>query len=293
MVGELIPAGDYRAGLALLVEDGRRAWELMSAGVRADQRDTAAIRASFNTTDTRSEAQKQRDEHGRAYYERAGLVGYPASVKKLRDTVGTLTTTAAGMDNAVSIYICDVDAASGAKGRNNMCIAVHSISIRFFVENPQTIEGVVTLSQLEQVTANNIFRASLIIDKQPNGALINQALIWNEASVNSALNLDSRKRIRVLRDVTDTLKPRTASFTRDNAADTYVAAVGLHPSMYNWYIPLKTPIRVEYDPDETDGDITKCTQNAMWLFLGARRFTATYKTIRLTYSCRIRFTDCR
>lgn len=293
MVGELIPAGDYSAGLALLAEDGRRAWQMMSAGVRADARDTAAIRASFNTTDTRSEAQKLRDEHGRAYYDRVGLVGYPQSVKKFWDTVGTLTTTGAGTDVAVSIYLVDVDAASGANNRNNMCIAIHSINIRCYIQNPKTTFGAITLGQAEEVTHEAGYRITALVDKQPNGALINQALIWNESTINSSINLDSRKRVRILRDVSDKLPPFNLQFTRNNGADTYVGA-GFPPAKYyNWYIPLKIPIRVEYDPSGTAGDISKCTQNAIFLFLSGASWAATWRTIQLTYSVRIRFTDCR
>ncbi len=227
-----------------------------------------------------------------ALHSRPGLDLFPPSVKKFVDVSDSLLVTAVGPVGAIQTNnLTPVAAASGAQGRNNMCIAIHSLQIRAVIFDEQTVSGAITLAQMLTAAREYTTRVTILVDKQPNKAAISAAEIWSGSNILTPLNLDNRKRVKIIRDHTSVIRKKVA-FTRNNAADTYSAAISKIHNHFEWYIPFKTPIKVEFDPDSTLGGIAQITDNAFSIWLMTGHYDVTYAAAKMDYTCRIRYTDC-
>ncbi len=270
----------------------KRGLRKYGADLRAEAAEERAIRIELANA-TRTGDKRKIQALAPLLIDRPGLSDlYPASVKKFVDVTDTLAVTATGKAGAVQTdNLTPVAVASGAGSRNNMCIAIHSLQIRGSVANEAEFNDTITLNNLTIAQRVAEVRITILIDRQPNKTAITADTIWSGTTIHSPLDLDIRKRVKIVKD-TSFLVGNPVLMTRDNAADTYSASSGVHRIPFKWYIPFKKPIRVEFNPDSTLGTIAQITENAFSIWIMSDKFTTTYYEPTLIYTSRIRFTDC-
>ncbi len=226
-------------------------------------------------------------------YRRTGLTGIGRGGNKkfvdLQDTLTTTGTGTTGADNASNLTIVAV--ASGPKNRNNMAIAVHSLYIRGDVELTGIADGDASVTDASETMIRGYVRIAVVLDKQPNKSAITAAQIWDFNDVNSPLNLDQRKRVKILLDKTCPISRSQVSYTSNDEATLMLLAGGNVRLLKKWYLKFKKPIRVEFDPDVPDGAITDITENAISIWIMTGTFATTNYVPKFNFISRVRFTD--
>lgn len=244
----------------------------------------------------RSVPPRKRKNYGTPAYRRTnyrpgGLANMGrGGTKKFWDTADTLTVTAAertGADSTATLV--DIDVASGANGRSNMTINLHSLYIRGDIEvGPLDLSAAAGATASAALTQGYV-RIAIILDRQPNGAAIASTSIWKSDDINSPLNLDSRKRVKVLLDKTFKLPAPIGQWTHDGTnMDIYRGAVQVPKK---WYLQFKKPIRVGYDDTESEGTIANTMENVVSIWFMTSHFVTTNYVPTFKYICRARFTD--
>ncbi len=125
------------------------------------------------------------------------------SVPKFNDVTDQLTVTGAAgngadkLDNASAI-----DIGTGPTDRNAQCVAIKSMTVRYQPEMIGDSELLVSAANLQLAMTDVNYRLLVVLDRQPNKAALTAALIWEDPSLfTSPLNLDNRKRIKILKEV--------------------------------------------------------------------------------------------
>ncbi len=223
-----------------------------------------------------------------------GMGSIYGSVPKFNDVTDVLTTTAEGPIGADKLdNISAIDIGTGPTDRNAQCVALRSIYMNFNVLVPAftgdtTIAGSVT--NLPDVN----WQILVVLDRQPNKAALTAALIWEDtADFKSPLNLDNRKRIKVLKKFKGhmTLATRSKLSNKTSGSDLYGLARGTCIGEYKYFLKFKKPLRVEYDTGAVTGVIGDIVDNAISVWLQVNKWGATLAT-QSALHIRTRFVSC-
>ncbi len=217
------------------------------------------------------------------------------STPKFVDTADTLTVTASDPIGADSTNtVTGVNVESGPSGRTNMCIAVTSIYCKFHALLPAYQDVSITPANANLALLHCHWQMAIILDKQPNKAVLTPALIFALTSAfQSPLNLDNRKRIKILFRTSGRLDPGASSaFCASSVADELLLARPLVGQQRKVYLKLKKPIQVEFDAQSTTGLITDTMENAISVWFWTEDYNATYHIPAMYHYTRIRYHDC-
>ncbi len=216
------------------------------------------------------------------------------STPKFNDLTVGLTTTASGTSGSGSdSNLTQVSVASGPTARNNMCIAVESLYLNITVYRTGGSYTDLTDAQAKAAMNDIPWKLAVVLDKQPNKAAIAATGIWESTDFESPLNLDNRKRVKILKTTKGIMHATNATAMAGATPGTNWNLVkGNEVAMRKIFLKFKTPIKVEFDPDSTGGAIGQITDNAISIWIYQEDFLATYAAITANVYSRIRFRDC-
>lgn len=218
------------------------------------------------------------------------------SVPKFNDVTDTLTTTGVAGTGADKLdNMSAIDIGTGPTDRNAQCVAVKSLYINFTVGVPQFADDSITHTLGQQVIPLVPWKVLIILDKQTNKAALTAALIWEApGDFNSPLNLDNRKRIKVLKMFKGTmdLAKVTKVATGATAGTDMMIIRGTTNVQRKCWMKFKKPLKIEYDTAAVTGLVGDIVDNAISMWLVTDVWNTNYVIPRCFLYARTRFVSC-
>ncbi len=218
------------------------------------------------------------------------------SVPKFNDVTDTLTVTAVDSAGADKLDNCSaIDVGTGPTDRNAQCVAVKSFYFNFTVLLEKYVNAALTTANAGTALECYQWRILIVLDRQPNKAALTAANIY-ELTTNwrSPLNLDNRKRIKILKKIEGHMAPGPHTVTAAVSGST-TTMLFVRPAIQqnrSIYMKLKKPLRIEYDTAATTGVIGDIVDNAVSVWFMAEGYDATFLIPKLLVFCRTRFVSC-
>lgn len=217
------------------------------------------------------------------------------SVPKFNDVTDTLTVTAAAGNGADKLdNVSAIDIGTGPTDRNAQCVAVKSLYINYEIFLASHTDTAATAATIASKIPDINWQLLVILDRQPNKAALTAALIWESPTTFlSPLNLDNRKRIKILKKY----KGKMNLAAHSNAAG---YSTGVTTALF-WrafastqrkcYMKFKKPMQIEYDTGATTGVIGDIVDNAISIWLMTDRAAAD-ALLSCSLYARTRFVSC-
>lgn len=218
------------------------------------------------------------------------------SVAKFNDVTDSLNPTvvdAAGADSLSNISAIDIG--TGPTDRNAQCVAVKSIFMKMSVHNDIYSNAAINVGNAAIAVSDVRWRIVVVLDKQPNKAAIVAASIWElPTDWNTPLNLDNRKRVKILKTFTGVIRcsDRTKFSNNFDSNTLNQLAKGESKQDYKLWMKFKKPLRVEYDTAAVTGVIGDIVDNAISVWFMVHRFNSTYNKTSMQLYARTRFVSC-
>ncbi len=227
-----------------------------------------------------------------------GMGSIYGSVPKFNDVTDTLTSTAAAGNGADKLdNMSAIDIGTGPTDRNAQCVAIKSIYMNYEISVSGIEVAAASIAQVSTWNSDLNWQLLVVLDRQPNKAALTAALIWEDPTdFKSALNLDNRKRIKVLKKFKGhlTLGDRGLTSSTSNATPetTVQYARGTARVQRKMWMKFKKPMKIEYDTASTTGVIGDIVDNAISVWFMVDLFLATYLIPKAQFYIRTRFVSC-
>lgn len=216
------------------------------------------------------------------------------SVPKFNDVKDTLTTTGSAGNGADSLdNVSAIDIGTGPTDRNAQCVALKSLYINATIVMDANIDATISTTELSLAIAEVNWQMLIILDRQTNKAALTAALIWEDPTeFNSPLNLDNRKRIKVLKKVRGKIRPNDVSQATSHTAVNWLHARGRSATQRKIFMKFKKPMKIEYDTAAVTGLVGDIVDNAISVWFMAEFWDTPDLIAKVAIFCRTRFVSC-
>ncbi len=223
-----------------------------------------------------------------------GMGSIYGSTPKFNDVTDTLTVTAANATGADKLdNISAIDIGTGPTDRNAQCVALTSIYLRFTMNVPQFNDPTMTTAEASPIGRAWGWKVLLILDRQPNKAALSAADIWELVTDwNTPLNLDNRKRIKILKVIHGRFDgSQYMQFSNTSAGVNEVLRASVEQNR-KYYMKFKKPLKVEYDTGATTGVIGDIVDNAISVWFVSQEYQVNQIEPLVKLYARTRFVSC-
>ncbi len=223
-----------------------------------------------------------------------GMGSIYGSVPKFNDLKDTLTITGEAGNGADSLdNVSDIDIGTGPTDRNAQCVAIKSLYIEFSCNMPNFSDATMTTSEAVVVMPQVNYVVLILLDRQPNKAALVAANIWEDPTdFNSPLNLDNRKRIKVMKKYKGSMNLAAYTKFSNTSAGVNEVVRGLIKQHRKCYMKFSKPIKVEYDTAAVTGVVGDIVDNAISVWYMTDRYLASTILPTMNLFCRTRFVSC-
>lgn len=217
------------------------------------------------------------------------------SVPKFNDVTDTLTTTAvAGNGGDKLNNMSAIDIGTGPTDRNAQCVALRSLYINYLISVPSFATATSTIAVMATHLFDINWQVLIVLDRQPNKAALTAALIWEApGNFRSALNLDNRKRIKILKKFSGHISQAAHAQVSNSTSGSDLFGIARGTCQYEKkvFMKFKRPLKIEYDTGATTGVVGDIVDNAISMWLIVDNWSATSATACTLYA-RTRFISC-